>query len=147
MIRYTLRCTDGHGFESWFSSASAYDGLRARGLVTCPDCGTKGVDKAVMAPGIATSGARSKPAPSEQSGDTPFETRLAETPLAELRRKIEKTSDYVGRAFAREARAMHDGATPTRSIWGEARLDEAKRLVEDGVPIAPLPFVRKAKLN
>jgi hypothetical protein len=71
----------------------------------------------------------------------------AEHPLARLRRKIEAESDYVGPSFANEARAMHEGESPRRSIWGEARADEAKALIEEGIPIAPLPFVPKRKAN
>lgn len=67
--------------------------------------------------------------------------------LAELRQKIESNSDYVGMNFAAEARAMHDGEAPHRSIYGEAKPDEAIKLLEDGVPVAPLPFTPKARTN
>ena len=71
----------------------------------------------------------------------------AEQALKELRKEIEKSSDYVGRDFAREARAMHSGEAPARSIWGETRGDEAKKLIEEGVPVAPLPFLPTRKSN
>jgi hypothetical protein len=70
-----------------------------------------------------------------------------EQALADLRRKIEANSDYVGMNFAQEARAMHDGDAPVRSIYGEARIDEARKLIEEGVPVAPLPFVPGRKAN
>jgi hypothetical protein len=70
-----------------------------------------------------------------------------EAALAELRRRIEENSEYVGMNFAAEARRIHDGDAPERSIYGEAKPDEAKRLIEDGVPVAPLPFLPKARAN
>ncbi|MBD3765289.1 MAG: DUF1178 family protein, partial [Rhodobacterales bacterium] len=70
-----------------------------------------------------------------------------EAALAALRRQIEETSDYVGLNFAAEARAMHTGETPARPIWGEARPDEARALIDEGVPVAPLPFVPPRRTN
>ena len=136
MIRYALRCDNAHDFESWFQSASAYESLRAGGMVACPECGDTGVEKALMAPQVR---ATRQPA---QTGAQPDATKLAE-----LKRKIEANSDYVGGAFAAEARAMHMGEKPHRSIYGEARLDEAKALVEEGVPVAPLPFMPTRRTN
>jgi len=71
----------------------------------------------------------------------------AETELAKLKEHVEKNSDYVGMGFAAEARKMHDGDIPHRAIYGEARGDEAKQLIEDGVPVAPLPFIPQRKTN
>jgi hypothetical protein len=67
--------------------------------------------------------------------------------MAALRRKIEANSDYVGTNFAAEARRMHDGDSPARAIHGEARPAEARKLIEDGVPILPLPFGPARKVN
>ncbi len=67
--------------------------------------------------------------------------------MAALRAKIEASSEYVGLNFAAEARAIHDGDAPERAIYGEAKPDEAKRLIEDGIPVAPLPFIPVRKTN
>ena len=71
----------------------------------------------------------------------------AEQAVAELRRRIEKGSEDVGRNFVREARAIHEGEAPDRPIRGEARIDEARKLLEDGVPVMPLPFMNPRKSN
>lgn len=145
MIHYALKCSDDHRFESWFQSAQAFDKLKAAGMVACAVCGSSAVDRDIMAPrvsqGSAKPEARAKPAPLSAPASP------AEQALAELKAHIEKTSDYVGREFAREARAMHDGDVPLRSIHGEARPEEARKLVEDGVSIAPLPFRPSRKSN
>jgi hypothetical protein len=71
----------------------------------------------------------------------------AEQMLQEMRKHIEKTSDYVGTDFAKEARKIHEGEAPDRAIYGEAKADDAKKLIADGVPVAPLPFLPNRKTN
>ena len=140
MIRYNLSCDQGHDFDSWFQSAAAYDRLAGQGHVACALCGSTAVEKALMAPALRpTDRTEAAPLAAPQSG--------LEQKLAALRAHIEETSDYVGLSFAAEARAMHDGLVPERAIHGEARPDEARRLIEDGIPVAPLPFLPKRQAN
>lgn len=139
MIRYALKCDQGHGFESWFASGAAYESLARGALLSCPVCGSGKVDKMLMAPAVASAPEPARPLALESDS-------LAQK-LAELRRHVEETSDYVGEDFAREARAIHLGDAPERAIWGEARADDARALIEDGVPVAPLPFIGKARVN
>jgi hypothetical protein len=139
MIRYNLKCATGHEFEAWFRSSAAYDRQRAAGQVGCSVCGSPEVEKALMTPGVKaervdTGG--SQPCLSKPGSPT-------EAMLTELRRKVEAGSDYVGREFATEARRIHDGETDKRSIWGEASLDDARALKDDGVPVAPIPWMRR----
>lgn len=144
MIRYALKCPDEHSFESWFQSAGAYDALAAAGHVTCPVCGSAQVEKSLMAPAVrpARGTLADAPAPALSKPANPMEEALAA-----LRRQVEENSEYVGMNFAAEARRMHAGDVPDRAIHGEARLDEAKKLIEDGVPVAPLPFMPARKRN
>ena len=143
MIQYSLKCAKGHTFDSWFQSASAYDRLAKAGMVACAVCGGTDVDKAVMTQRVGTSRADAPPVPRKLSEPA----SPAEQAMAELRRKIEANADYVGRDFAREARAMHEGETPERPIFGEAAVGEARKLLEDGIPVAPLPFLPNRKTN
>ncbi|MCM2561383.1 DUF1178 family protein [Lutimaribacter sp. EGI FJ00015] len=146
MIQFTLKCDEGHRFESWFQSADAFDKLKGAGLVSCAVCGSDRVEKALMAPAVRTT---DKPVPAPGASPTPLSAPAspAEQAMADLRRKIEQNSDYVGMKFAQEARAIHEGTAPERAIYGEARPDEAKKLIEDGVPVAPLPFIPGRKSN
>ena len=136
MVRYSLSCADGHHFESWFQSAKAFDDLAARGHLACAECGSPKVAKVLMAPAVAN--ARPDLA-------TPQDKR--EAMLAAMRRHVEENSDYVGVSFAAEARKIHAGDAPERNIWGEAKPDEAKALIEEGIPVAPLPFIPKRSAN
>ena len=84
----------------------------------------------------------------EDREDAPLRSAPADmTPLEKLRRHVETTSDYVGMSFAAEARAMHEGTRPERAIHGEARIDEARKLLEDGIPVAPLPFRPRSRVS
>jgi hypothetical protein len=139
MIRYALSCDRDHSFESWFQSADAFDRLQAAQRIACTVCGSTSVSKSLMAPAVAVS----------EPGDRPLARPRSEVEaaLAAMRRQIEETSDYVGLNFAAEARAIHDGTSPSRSIYGEARAEEARQLLEDGIPVAPLPFLPRIKAN
>lgn len=163
MIRYTLKCRQDHSFESWFKSASAFETLQSAGQLSCPQCGSPEVAKSLMAPQVSTARTADAPEnqdtekehattptpttpPAQQSIDTPKSSQ-AKASLSEMRDHIEKNSDYVGSDFTKQARAMNDGEAPTRSIYGEAKLEDAKALIKEGVPILPLPFMPKRKLN
>lgn len=150
MIKYSLRCAEGHDFESWFASASAYDTLAASGRLTCAVCGGGGVEKALMTPRVRPARAKApapatKPDAKADNLSTP--TSAMEAELAEFRAKVEANTEDVGRKFAEEARAIHEGRAPDRAIRGEAKIGEAKALVEDGVPVLPLPFRPTRQVN
>lgn len=148
MIRYTLKCDQNHSFESWFASAEAFEKLRAAGMVNCAICGSAKVEKALMAPAVrpARKAAAAAPkAPTEAPLTTP--QNPMEHALEAMRREVEQNSDYVGLNFAAEARAMHAGERPERAIHGEAKLEDARALLEDGIPVTPLPFVPKRSSN
>lgn len=141
MIRFSLKCPSDHDFESWFQSGAAYDALHAAGHVTCPVCGSASVEKSLMAPSV-------RPARSAAARpDLTTPATDAEKMLADLRRKVEENSEYVGLDFVTEARRMHQGEAPERAIYGEARIEEAKKLLDDGVPVAPLPFMPQRRTN
>ena len=135
MIQFTLKCANDHRFDSWFQSGVAFDKLHAAGMVSCSVCGSTTVDKAMMAPWVGTEDAPETPKkPSLSAPASP-----AEQALSELRKYVEKNSDYVGRNFASEARAIHTGDAPARPIWGETTAEERDALREEGVQALPLP--------
>ncbi|MEM7178374.1 MAG: DUF1178 family protein [Pseudomonadota bacterium] len=135
MIRYNLHCEHGHRFDSWFPDSAGFENQVSRGLVLCPHCGSANVTKALMAPAVAVD--------SDAPGPLSAPATAAQTALQELRRKVEAESDYVGSEFADEARRIHLGEAEARGIWGEATNDDAKALHDEGIPVAPLPFMRR----
>lgn len=137
MIKYRLVCNEGHEFEGWFQNSAAYDAQAARGQVSCPHCGTASVEKAIMAPSVATRSADvSKPAVPEH-----FPAEQLHRLMRKIRDEVRAGAEYVGPRFAEEARKIHMEESPARGIYGEASLDEAKSLAEDGIPFMPLPHL------
>lgn len=157
MIRYALRCADGHVFESWFASAETYDRLAKAGGLSCAMCGSEDVAKTLMAPSVAVSekGGKAKPAgdaavapaaPAAPEHSAPMlsaPNSPLEAALKSLRAKVEANAENVGKAFPRMAREMHAGEAEDRPIYGEATRDEARELIDDGVPVAPLPWLTR----
>jgi len=146
MIRYSLKCDRGHEFESWFASAASFDRLADSGHVSCAVCGTIGVEKAIMAPRVqATKSQVPDSGDTESREGRPLSKPAspAEQALKELRRIVETHAENVGPKFAKEARAIQNGDAPERAIYGKARPAEARSLVNDGIPVIPLPWGRE----
>jgi hypothetical protein len=159
MIRYALTCSNAHAFEAWFRSAEDFDGQRDRGLLSCPACGDGAVSKALMAPAVVTRrapvaeavpapvpGPVMGPGPAMGPGSVP--AALPGPPTAEflarlraLKAEMLENSEDVGQRFAEEARRIHYGEAPTRTVHGQASLDDARALLEEGVGILPLPVL------
>jgi hypothetical protein len=134
LIRFTLACEHDHEFEGWFRSSDDFEKQKKRGLIDCPECGSHRIDKTLMAPAVSTSRKREKMALAMSA-----EQRRVMGEIKALSEKLRENADYVGEKFAEEARKIHFGETEARGIYGEASPEEAKSLVEDGVPFMPLP--------
>ena len=147
MILYQLQCDSEHQFEAWFRDSQAYEKQAKRKLLTCPVCGSTKVGKALMAPRInksknvapATFGTRE---PSTGTNVSPQNEEFRKK-LKELRAEIERNCDYVGDQFAEEARKIHYGEADAKNIYGEASLEDARELVDEGVDFTPIPWLPK----
>ena len=135
MIRYQLTCKKEHSFEGWFRDSAAYDQQAKKKLISCPVCGSDKVAKAPMAPAV------SKKADLAEAASKAKATREF---VLNLRKHVEDNAEYVGKQFPREARAIHYGDAEERQIYGEATLKDARDLIEEGIPVAPLPSVPRA---
>ena len=132
MIVFDLKCASaGHVFEAWFGSSGDYDDQQARGLVSCPICGDPSVAKAPMAPAVPVKGS---------AGPGPTDVKQMLGMLAEMQKKLTEKSNWVGDRFASEARAIHLGEAEARQIHGRATKADADSLIEEGIPVAPLPL-------
>lgn len=134
MIRFSLVCDKDHEFEAWFRSNDDFDTQSRRGFVECPACGSKKVGKALMAPSVSTG--RKKEQIALAMGEA---QKQALAQLKAMAAKVRESADYVGDKFAEEARKIHFGESEARGIYGEATLEEARTLAEDGVEFMPIP--------
>lgn len=136
MIKYSLRCSQGHGFEAWFSNSAAYGTQSAAKQILCPNCGSDRVEKALMAPNVVSGrGRQTVPAP-ESAADSKSEVAAM---VRKLREHVAQNSEYVGARFAEEARKIHHEEVQARDIYGEASERDAKLLKEEGIAFYPLP--------
>jgi len=144
MIKYALVCDKDHSFESWFPSGDSYETQAKRGLIACPTCASIRISKAIMAPAIVGSqkpGRNSEEAPSAPVALLDERQQRLREIARHLRQEIIANTDDVGTKFPEEARAIHEGDAPARSIRGQATPEEARALIEDGVGVLPLPFL------
>ena len=162
MIKYRLACAKEHEFEAWFSDSAAFDTQKKRGQVVCPECGSKKVSKTLMAPSVSTSKRRERAArQGMQRAMQAAAAAAAEAPapppateadvrreavrqeflglMRRVRKHVEENAEYVGPKFAEEARRIHNEEAEARGIYGEASLEEARELVEEGIEVLPLP--------
>jgi hypothetical protein len=162
MIRYALACENGHGFDSWFRDSASFDDLAGKGLVSCPQCGAAKVRKQIMSPSVARtdrdhSSPKAEPvnsAPQAEEISSPQPAAGTSGPVALLgerekafrdllkavRDHVLATAENVGPRFAEEARRMHEGLSEFKAIYGEASVEEARALAEEGIDAIPLPM-------
>lgn len=136
MINYTLLCAKGHRFDAWFRDSASYGRQAKAKRVSCPICGNTKVDKAPMAPAVR--GRQRTPA--VDGGAAVSDTERVAAAIETLREYVETNATDVGCEFPTEARRMHYGETDAKAIYGEARLRDAKELLEEGIPCLPLPW-------
>ena len=147
MIVFDLSCDHGHAFEGWFRSSDDFVAQQDKGLLICPQCGSGAIDKAPMAPAVPRKGNQIVERAAPDAGKRPVanapmppEVAAAIEHLAKAQAEALKNSTWVGKSFAEQSRAMHYGEREQAAIHGETSIDEARELLEDGVPIAPLPL-------
>lgn len=143
MIVFDLQCGQGHAFEGWFASSQDFEGQQQRGLLACPHCGANDVAKAPMAPAVGRKGnqmvATRQAKPVAGGAMTP-EAKLALGKLVEMQAEALKQSRWVGDGFAEQSRAMHYGEREAETIHGQATLEQASDLLDEGIAVMPLPF-------
>ena len=138
MIKYSLRCSEGHNFEAWCSSSKAYEDQVQDSLVLCPLCDSREIKKNIMSPNIGKKGNKSR---------TNNDVKKIEVMMNKVRKHVEKNYEYVGEKFPEEARAMHYEEKESKDIYGESSIEEAKELIEEGIDIHPIPGINKKTKN
>ena len=142
-----LRCRHNHAFEGWFGSEQDFQSQLQQGLLTCPLCGDAQVSKALSAPRINL-GARETPAMASPQPDGAASSEVSEpaqvsmptaASVLQWARQAAAQAEDVGSQFADEARRIHRGDAPERAIKGQASADQTLQLLEEGVPVLPLP--------
>ena len=146
-----LHCRSEHVFEGWFASEEDFQSQLARGLIQCPLCGDEQVQKRLSAPRLNLRGSASisGPVPTAEPptfSQLPADPSQAAAWLQRMRQTVAQSED-VGERFTEEARKMHSGETDPRPIRGQANIDQTLQLLEEGIPVLPLPPALKEPLQ
>ena len=135
MIKYILKCKEGHEFESWFSNSDEFDKLDKKRMLECIYCSSKKITKSIMAPMISNS------KNNDELINNNFKSEKKK--LIELRKYIEKNFDYVGRDFSKKVREVYYDKKSKKAIYGTATSDEREELAEEGIDLFSIPWVNK----
>ena len=138
MIKYNLKCKNGHEFESWFSNSEEFDKLNKKKMLECIYCSSKKVEKSIMSPMI--SGVKPK-----DHANNLFEKQLLDEKnnLFKLRRYIEQNFEYVGDKFSEKVRDVYYDKRTKKSIYGTTTPEEREELAEEGIDLLSIPWVSK----
>ena len=131
MIVFELICSEHHRFEGWFASGEEFDHQKARGLLSCPVCGGGSVEK------LPTAKLQKARQPTERNPEK--QAQAGQMSLAGFVDYVLMNSEDVGDAFPEEARKIHRELAPKRAIRGTASRSETSALIDEGVPVMPLP--------
>ncbi len=135
MISFNLNCSKGHEFGGWFPNSADFEKQAKKKQIACPTCGDTAVAKSVMAPAVT--------AKSTVKAERRAEAVKLRKMLNEVRDHVEKNFDDVGDQFPEEARRIYYGESESRDIYGNASDEEAEDLVEEGVPVGRLPWIKR----
>ena len=153
MIHYQLRCEQEHEFDGWFQDSAAFEKQAKLALIECPACASTNVTRALMAPAVATRESIQPPAPQQPAAPASPSPPIAAggkipahllAMLQRMRTEVEKNCDYVGPAFADEARKIHRGEADPRGIYGEATNEDAEELAQEGINVSRIPWVPRS---
>lgn len=150
MIVFDLLCAGGHRFEGWFASAAEFASQNERRLVGCPSCGSASVERIPSATRANLGAQPPKEVKKvektpEMEGKDAF--AIAQILYSRMLDELLTKSEDVGKQFPEEARRIHYKEAPSRAIRGQATDEEHDELVDEGIPVARLPFPPSGSLN
>ena len=136
---FNLQCSLNHPFEGWFDHEEDYQDQQRRGLLSCPLCGDAQVVRLPSAPRLNLHSSESVASRAvdprvESAGAPPSDAQW----ISAVRHIMKNTED-VGQGFSEQALRMHQGEIPGRRIRGEATPEQVRELLDEGVPLLPLP--------
>ena len=138
MIVFNLKCKDcNHEFEAWFSDSKEFKKQQKKSLISCPSCNNSLVEKSLMSPNVSK----------KSNAKISKQKKTMINNIKKYKKIIEKNFDYVGDDFTEEAKKIKYGETKDRPIYGEASIEQTKELIEEEIPVVPLPWTSTKKTN
>ena len=138
MIKYNLKCQNGHEFKSWFSSSSEFDKLKKKNLLECIYCNSKNISKSIIAPSISVIKGKKI-----ELKDVDKYFKHEKDQLMKIRKFIEKNFEYVGKNFSKKVREIYYDKKSKKTIYGTTTPEEREELAEEGIDLLSVPWVNK----
>ncbi len=138
MIKYNLKCSNNHEFESWFSNSSEFDKLNKKKMLECIYCSSQKISKSIMSPMVSGLG--------EMKNDFKEMNKLFKSEkdqLIKLRKYVEKNFEYVGNDFSKKVREIYYDKSSKKTIYGTTTSKEREELAEEGIDLISIPWVNK----
>ena len=137
MIKYNLKCSNEHEFESWFSDSSEFEKLKNKKLLECIYCSSNNIQKSIMSPMI--SGTKSKQDQVYLDEDLSDQRNK----LLKLRKYVEKNFEFVGDKFSKRVKEIYYDKNSKKSIYGTTTQEEREELADEGIDLLSIPWVGK----
>ncbi len=138
MIKYNLKCSNNHEFESWFSDSSEFDKLNKKNLLACIYCSSNKISKSIMSPMVTVSKKNIK-----KFSEIEKTLKREKTKLIEIRKYIENNFEYVGTDFSKKVREIYYDDKSKKTIYGTTTSEERKELLDEGIDLLTIPWVTK----
>ena len=138
MIKYNLKCSNNHEFESWFSDSSEFEKLNKKNLLECIYCPSKKIKKSIMAPMVSVISDKKK----QIKKLNRYLVKEREQ-LVKMRKYIEKNFEYVGSDFSKKVREIYYDKKSKQTIYGTTTSKERKELEEEGIDLISIPWADK----
>ena len=138
MIKYNLKCSNNHEFESWFSDSFEFERLNKKKLLNCIFCTSKKITKSIMSPRVLNSKEKI-----EINNSKDKEFRKFKDDLTKLRNFVEKNFEFVGDKFAKKVRDIYYDKNENQRIYGTTTPEEREELMEEGIELTSIPWVNK----
>ena len=138
MIKYNLKCSNNHEFESWFSDSNEFERLNKKRLLNCIFCTSKKITKSIMSPRVLNSKEKI-----EINNSKDKEFRKFKDDLTKLRNFVEKNFEFVGDKFAKKVRDIYYDKNENQRIYGTTTPEEREELMEEGIELTSIPWVNK----
>tara|TARA_B100000886_G_scaffold280040_1_gene204125 strand:- start:6968 stop:7390 length:423 start_codon:yes stop_codon:yes gene_type:complete len=138
MIKYNLKCSNNHEFESWFADSSEFEKLNKKKLLECIYCHSKKIKKTIMAPMVSVA---KKDKKNLEKIDKVFKNNKDN--LIRIRNYIEKNFEFVGKNFSKKVREVYYDKENNKKIYGSMTSKERLDLAEEGIDLISIPWIEK----
>ena len=152
MIKYSLKCVEkncnkNEPFDGWFQNSTSFEKQIEAGYISCPYCGSLNIKKNLMSPSVKSTKKINLKTNSKNIKHNELNKKTNKqidmmVVLRNLKKQIQKNADFVGKNFAEEAKAIHEGKSKERAIYGQANTKDLEELKSKNIDFINVPWVQ-----